>query len=193
MTSENMMRTFLALDPPPEILRKIITMQDTLKKQIPRGVRWVNPDGIHLTLKFLGNIFPSHRDGIQSLLPEIVGAHSAFTLSAGRIDVFPGIAKPRVIWVGIGGETRSLFALQQDIEEALESIGFPRENRPFRAHLTLGRVKNPRACQGMETVIAQGQGFVAGRFKAAKLLFIKSTLTPTGAIYSHLANFPLAE
>ncbi len=193
MTSENMMRTFLALDPPPEILRKIITMQDTLKKQIPRGVRWVNPDGIHLTLKFLGNIFPSHRDGIQSLLPEIVGAHFAFTLSAGRIGVFPGIAKPRVIWVGIGGETQSLFALQQDIEEALESIGFPRENRPFRAHLTLGRVKDPQACQGMETVIAQGQGFVAGRFKAANLLFIKSTLTPTGAIYSHLANFPLAE
>ena len=66
MTSESMMRAFLALDPPPEVLRKIIALQDTLKKQIPRGVRWVNPDGIHLTLKFLGNIFPSHRDGIQS-------------------------------------------------------------------------------------------------------------------------------
>jgi 2'-5' RNA ligase len=192
MTPESMMRAFLALDPPPEVLRKIIALQDTLKKQIPRGVRWVNPDGIHLTLKFLGNIFPSHRDGIQSLLPEIVGAHPAFTLSAGRVGVFPGIAKPRVIWVGIGGETRALFALQQDIEEALESIGFPRENRPFRAHLTLGRIKDPRACQGMETVIAQGQGFAAGSFKADKLLFIKSNLTPAGAIYTHLAKFPLA-
>lgn len=192
MTSESMMRAFLALDPPPEVLRRIIDLQGTLKKKIPHGVRWVNSEGIHLTLKFLGNIFPSHRDSIKSLLPGVVGAHPSFTLSAGGVGVFPGISKPRVIWVGIAGETQGLFTLQHDIEEVLETIGFPRENRPFRAHLTLGRVKDPRALQGMETVIAQGQNFDAGTFTAEKLLFIKSDLTPAGAIYTHLATFPLA-
>jgi RNA 2',3'-cyclic 3'-phosphodiesterase len=192
VASDNMIRAFLALDPPPEVLQRIIGLQETLKKMIPHGVRWVNPDGIHLTLKFLGNIFPSSRENIESLLPDLVGAHPSFTLSAGRIGVFPGLAKPRVIWVGIGGETRSLFALQKDIEEALESIGFPKEDRPFRAHLTLGRVNDPRALQGMEAAIAQGQSFDAGSFPAEKVLFIKSDLTPAGAIYNNLAAFSLA-
>lgn len=192
MAETNMMRAFLALDPPPEVLQQIINLQGSLKKMIPHGVRWVNPDGIHLTLKFLGNIFPSSRENIQSLLPDLVGAHSAFTLSAGRIGVFPGLAKPRVIWVGIGGDTRDLFALQKDIEEALLSIGFPKEDRPFRAHLTLGRVKAPRALQGIEAAIAQGQSFDAGSFPAEEVLFIKSDLTPAGAIYTNLAAFSLA-
>lgn len=192
MAEASMMRAFLALDPPPEVLQRIIDLQGTLKKMIPHGVRWVNPDGIHLTLKFLGNIFPSQRESIQALLPDLVGAHPSFTLSAGRIGVFPGLAKPRVIWVGIGGETRGLFALQKDIEEALLSIGFPKEDRPFRAHLTLGRVKDPRVLQGIEAAMAKGQSFDAGTFPAEKLLFIKSDLTPAGAIYSHLPAFPLS-
>jgi 2'-5' RNA ligase len=192
MTEANMIRAFLALDPSPEVLKRIINMQGTLKKMIPHGVRWVNPDGIHLTLKFLGNIFPSNQESIESILPEIVSAHPAFSLSAGRIGVFPGLSKPRVIWVGIGGETRGLFALQKDIEEALLTIGFPKEDRPFRAHLTLGRVKSPRALQGIETAIAQEQSFDAGLFPAKEVLFIKSDLTPAGAIYTNLAVFHLA-
>ena len=123
---------------------------------------------------------------------DLVGAHPSFTLAAGRIGVFPGLSKPRVIWVGIGGETRGLFALQKDIEEALLSIGFPKEDRPFRAHLTLGRVKDPRALPGIEAAVAKGQSFDAGSFPADELLFIKSDLTPAGAIYTHLATFPLA-
>ena len=193
MTSDKMIRAFLAIDPSPEVLERIIGMQKILRKEIPHGVRWVNPDGIHLTLKFLGNIFPSNRDSIRSLLPEIVGAHDSFTLSAGRIGVFPGIAKPRVIWIGIGGESRELFTLQQDIEDILETAGFAREDRPFRAHLTLGRIKDPRALRGIEAAIAQGRSFDAGSFPADKVLFIKSDLTPAGAIYTNLAVFPLAD
>jgi 2'-5' RNA ligase len=192
MAEAHMMRAFLALDPPPEVLQRIVGLQGALKKTIPHGVRWVNPDGIHLTLKFLGNIFPSHRESIQALLPDLVATLPSFTLSAGRIGVFPGLSKPRVIWVGIGGETRGLFALQKDIEEALESLGFPKEDRPFRAHLTLGRVKDPRTRQGIEPAIAQGQSFDAGSFPAEKVLLIKSDLAPAGAIYTHLATFPLA-
>ena len=187
-----MIRAFLAIDPSPEVLKRIVDMQTILKKEIPHGVRWVNPDGIHLTLKFLGNIFPSNRDSIRSLLPDIVGAHRSFTLSAGRIGVFPGISKPRVIWIGIGGESRELFTLQQDIEDILETAGFAREDRPFRAHLTLGRIKDPRTLRGIEAAIVQGRSFDAGSFPADKVLFIKSDLTPAGAIYTNLAMFPLA-
>lgn len=192
MTADNMIRAFLAIDPPTEVMQHIVSLQETLKKKIPRGIRWVNPDGIHLTLKFLGNIFPSNRDQITEFLPPIIGMHQAFTLTAGRIGVFPGLAKPRVIWVGISGETKELFGLQKDVEDALEEIGFPREDRPFRAHLTLGRIKDPRALSGIEEVIKQGQTFDAGAFTAERLLFIKSNLTPAGAIYTHLAAFPLA-
>jgi|LSQX01.1.fsa_nt_gb 2'-5' RNA ligase len=192
MTSENMMRTFVALAPPKDVLEKIIALQTRLKKKIPHGIRWVHPDGIHLTLKFLGDIFPSHRDSIASLLSLVVSSHSCFPLSVGRIGVFPGIARPRVMWVGIGGQTRLLAALQQHIEEALESVGFPKETRPFRAHLTLGRIRNPGSFPNLGSIIAQEQNFDAGTFNAQKLLFIQSNLTPTGAIYTCLASFPLS-
>ncbi len=193
MTSDKMIRAFLAIDPPPEVLERIVRMQGILRKKIPHGVRWVNPDGIHLTLKFLGNIFPSNRESILSLLPGIAEAHRSFTLSAGRIGVFPGISKPRVIWIGIGGESQELVSLRQDIEDSLETAGFAREDRPFRAHLTLGRIKNPRTLQGIEEVIARGRDFDAGSFSADKVLFIKSDLTPAGAVYTNLAVFPLAD
>jgi 2'-5' RNA ligase len=192
MNEEKMIRAFLAIDPPPEVMRRIVALQETMKKNLPHGIRWVNPDGIHLTLKFLGNIFPSNRDQIKDVLPTIVGGHHDFTLSVGRIGVFPGLAKPRVVWVGIGGETKALLDLQRDMEEALNDIGFPREDRSFRAHLTLGRIKDPRAVTSLEKIIAEGQTFNAGAFTANRVLFIKSNLTPAGAVYTHLAAFPLA-
>ncbi len=193
MTTSPMIRAFLAIDPPPPVLQHIVSLQDALKKSLPQGVRWVRPDGIHLTLKFLGNLFPSNQSDIESILPEIVGRHRVFDLTACRVGVFPGPAKPRIIWVGITGETAVLSSLQEDIEAALETIGFSRENRPFRAHLTLGRIRDPRSvAAGAERMIAGGRVFETSPFTVERVLFIKSDLTPKGAIYTPLMSFPLA-
>lgn len=183
-------RAFLALDPPPEILRTIADIQGALRKNIRGSVSWVRPEGMHLTLKFFGDIAT---DDIN-VVSEVVAGHAAgartFHLEAKGLGVFPGLRRPRVLWFGIGGEVERLIALQQAIDQGLEACGFPREERPFRAHLTLARIKSPRGLEGLDSVIAGKGSESAGKFMATGLTLFKSDLTPKGAIYTTLGHFP---
>jgi 2'-5' RNA ligase len=126
-------RAFLALDPPPEILRTIADIQGMLRKNIRGSVSWVRPEGMHLTLKFFGDIAA---DDINTI-SEVVAGHTAgvrtFQLEAKGLGVFPGLRRPRVLWLGIGGEVERLITMQKAIDQGLEACGFLREERPFRA------------------------------------------------------------
>ena len=183
-------RAFLALDPPPEILRTIADIQGALRKNIRGSVSWVRPEGMHLTLKFFGDIATDDINAVS----EVVTGHAAgartFHLEAKGLCVFPGLRRPRVLWFGIGGEVERLIALQQAIDQGLEACGFPREERPFRAHLTLARIKSPRGLEGLDSVIAGKGSESAGKFMATGLTLFKSDLTPKGAIYTTLGHFP---
>jgi 2'-5' RNA ligase len=183
-------RAFLALDPPPEILRTIADIQGALRKNIRGSVSWVRPEGMHLTLKFFVDITMDDINAVS----EVVAGHAAgartFHLEAKGLGVFPGIRRPRVLWFGIGGEVERLIALQQAIDQGLEACGFPREERPFRAHLTLARIKSLRGLEGLDSVIAGKGSESAGKFTATGLTLFKSALTPKGAIYTTLGHFP---
>ena len=185
------MRTFLAIAPPPEVLRNIGTLQNRLQKDIQGVIRWVRPEGIHLTLKFFGEVSPEAVEKIDAAVSGPTAAVAPFNLAVRGVGVFPDVNRPRVVWVGIAGEIGALAALQRELERKLAAAGFPPEERPFRAHLTLGRVKVPRGIVGLSRAVETGAGVEAGIVPVREVALFKSELTPRGAVYTRLASYPL--
>ena len=184
-------RAFLAIELPDRVKAALEELVEALHRADVRGLRPVKADGIHLTLKFLGNISHEQVDPIVTATSRLVEARPPFTLELGGPGVFPHRRSPRVLWRGVVGEIEPLLALQREIEEALVPVGFSSENRGFSPHLTLGRFRDRTA--------------IADRLRAADALFsapiepglgmdvnsvslIRSTLLPDGAVYDHLAR-----
>lgn len=189
---EKTIRAFLAIDPPEEILREIGRIQERLQRMIRGEVRWVRPEAIHLTLKFFGDIPESAVASIAAVVEEAAAAEAPLTLSIGGAGVFPDQRRPRVLWLGMDGDVPRLLHFQQEIEGGLGKVGFPAEERPFRPHLTLARIKSPRGLTGLERALEKGEGYAAGEFTAAGIGLIRSELTPRGAVYAKLKWFPFA-
>ena len=183
-------RAFLALDPPPEILRTIADIQRALRKNIRGSVSWVRPEGIHLTLKFFGDIAANDVSAVSEVVAGQIAGARPVNLEAKGLGVFPDTRRPRVLWLGIGGEVERLIAMQKAIDQGLEPCGFPKEKRPFQAHLTLARIKSPQGLSGIEDVLTEKKSESAGKFTATGLTLFKSELTPKGAIYTTLGHFP---
>ncbi len=184
------MRTFIAIDldlPLKKILEALI---DELRPN-GKNIRWVNTQGMHLTLKFLGEIPDQDVLRIAGLLENIVKSHSAFDLTLQGAGWFPpGRKNPRVLWVGVDGGP-SLKTLQEEIEIAVEKLGFAREARESHPHLTLGRVKFPSLLEPLLSDLEKRRETVFGEMRVSKVTFFKSTLKPSGAEYSVLSEFPL--
>ncbi|MEA1936174.1 MAG: RNA 2',3'-cyclic phosphodiesterase [Thermodesulfobacteriota bacterium] len=189
MTDEKLIRTFLAIELPEEIKVQIGNIQNRLKVTV-KGVRWTRPEGIHLTLKFFGNVSENDIVNISRIVEKNTIDVRPLTLNVSTVGTFPNFKRPRVLWLGISGSVERLSDLQKEIENDLESIGFQRENRVFRAHLTLGRVKPPKDVKGLSEIIKSEESYDAGSFRAGGLTLFKSDLTPQGAIYTKLAYFP---
>lgn len=134
------LRAFIAVRFPDPLNSHLRGLQENLKS---RGwnVRWVRPDNIHLTIKFLGNIETARVEPICCALSELCRLEAPLNLSLKGVGVFPGLKRPRVVWAGIGEGRDRLIALQRRVEDRLAAGGIKREARPFRAHLTLGRFR----------------------------------------------------
>ena len=156
MTEGKSIRTFLALDPPPEVRKEIKIIQGRMREILRGDVRWTNPDGMHLTLKFFGNIFETDVDRISQVIGKITAQVAPLVLDIKTVGVFPNAKRPRVIWLGIKGDVEPLVRLQEEIDRELLTPGFSKEERPFRPHLTLGRVKTPGGIAGLEDITARG-------------------------------------
>jgi len=190
VTAERTIRAFLALDPPEEILREIGRVQDRLRKLIHGDLRWVRPEGIHLTLKFFGDVPENAVADISAVAGPAAAAVGPFELAIGGTGVFPDPSRPRVVWLGMNGEVAQLATFQQGLERALREIGFPPEERPFRPHLTLGRIKSPKGLTGLTEALEKEKTYTAGLFTASVLSLFQSELTPRGAVYTRLAVYP---
>jgi 2'-5' RNA ligase len=186
-----MIRSFIAIDLPQATREKLAAIEEQLK-QSRAGVRWVKPAGIHLTLKFLGNIPPEQVDDIAATVGQLVKDEPPITLCAGGLGGFPSSRKPRVIWVGLQGEVERLANIQADLEKALEPLGFAREGRGFRPHLTIGRVKDRHRLQSLIEAMSILELPKFNSFDANEIILYKSDLRPTGAIYTKLHRMPLA-
>jgi 2'-5' RNA ligase len=190
MADRGTIRAFLAMDPPPEVLRRIVDIQEVLKKTLRGPISWVRPEGIHLTLKFFGDMAAEDLQPISEVVSGQAAGMRPLHLNIKGLGVFPGIRRPRVLWLGVGGEVARLIALQGVLDQGFETCGIKKEERPFRAHLTLARIKSPQGLSGLDKVLEEKEAESAGPFEAKGLILFKSDLTPKGAIYTVLADFP---
>ncbi len=189
MVPEKKIRTFLAIDLPAEIKNELDKIQKRLKPKV-EGVRWTRPEGIHLTLKFFGYVVGDDHSSISAAVKTSIKGVKPFTLDLGTIGAFPGPTRPRVIWIGIGGQIKELIDLQKNLDRNFEQIGFPPEDRAFKPHLTLGRLKIPGSAVGFPKVLEEGKNYQAGSFRCQGLSLFRSDLRPAGAIYTRLEEFP---
>ena len=186
-----MIRTFIAIDLPAPVHRALEKLTlDLRKSDAPVG--WVRPESIHLTLKFLGNIPEELAGGIEPALAEAARATAPFRLQPAGCGAFPSIKQPRVIWVGLQGDSEPLAQLQRRVESAMIPFGFQPEDRPFRAHLTLGRIRGRGRLQSLQQILLAQQGFITEPFDVAELVLYKSDLRPDGARYTPLFRAPFA-
>ena len=148
---------------------------------------------IHLTLKFLGEIDHGQIRQIKEQMTEAVAGSSPIRLTLDQVGVFPNTKRPRVLWAGLNNEEGALSALQQNIETELAEAGFPRDKKPFVPHLTLARIKSPKARQALikELDALNAEGIDPNPFQAVAVHLYQSQLTPKGSIYTVLAKFEL--
>ncbi|MEA3385709.1 MAG: RNA 2',3'-cyclic phosphodiesterase [Thermodesulfobacteriota bacterium] len=184
-----MVRTFLAIDLP-STQRKILEKHQGRWKSAKADVRWIYPSNIHLTLKFLGEIQESSKERVIVACKEVCCLHRGFSLFVNDTGIFPNLRRPRILWIGIGGETDLLCKLQNSIETALEEKGFPREDRAFTPHLTVGRVRSHRKLSRLLEVFLKDK-IAIEPFIVKEVIVYKSQLTPRGPLYSPLARCPL--
>jgi len=152
-------------------------------------LRWIEPRGAHLTVKFLGDVARERVPALADALAGLAGLHEPFQLWTGPAGAFPNARRPRVLWLGIAGATECLDDLQQDLETALEGLGFPPDGRPFRPHLTLGRVRDgaPPELPGLGEVLAELQRATPAPLPVEELLLMRSDLSGGGPRYTTLA------
>jgi len=195
-------RAFVAVQLPADLTRAIGQLQGQLKKKFERGmpvearVQWVRPEAIHLTLKFLGDIEESRVDEIRQTLAPRLCAVRECSVEAGGLGVFPDLRAPRVLWLGLAGPSDRPAALVQlagEVDAALETLGVPRESRPFSPHLTLARIKERSREVGKALASSGVMGMAdhLGHLPVATISLMKSELRPSGAVYTKLWNLPL--
>lgn len=191
--SEKNIRAFLAIEPPENILQAMSRLQEKLKREISGRISWTKPQGQHLTLKFFGDISTEDVKNICTAVQKRVASGQSLNLKIEKLGVFPDARRPRVIWCGVTDDSEKLSIIQKQLDSDFAGIGFPREDRPFQAHLTLGRIKDSRGLTGISEVLIKNSSFAAGEFNCTELILFQSRLTPQGAIYTKLAEFALHE
>ncbi len=184
------MRTFIAIDLDDGIKKELTALVEEFRP-LGKNVRWVSLAGMHLTLKFLGEIAAPASQEVCRTVEQIAGRHPAFPLVLKGTGVFPpGRRDPRVLWVGVA-ENPSLVGLQADVERGLEELGWEKEKREYHPHLTLGRVKFPSRLDALLAEFEKNRDRSFGGMQVLRVTFFQSTLKPSGAEYSVLAEFRL--
>jgi RNA 2',3'-cyclic 3'-phosphodiesterase len=185
-----MIRSFLAIEIP-ENRREVVAGYIKELRQIPSKVKWISREQSHLTLKFFGYLKEETIERISGALSTVIPKHPEFSLTLDRIGAFPSLFRPRVIWLGLGGEKGELEKLYQDIEQGLIPLGLPKEDRPFHPHVTLGRNKSNELNEPLYRFISDWTVKETAPFRVKEITLLRSDLKPTGAVYTRLKGFPL--
>jgi 2'-5' RNA ligase len=184
------LRTFVAIELRSALQAALRRVQEGLSAQIPaRSVRWVRPEGIHLTLKFLGDTPPEQVDAVKAALARAAAEVGPFSLTAGGLGCFPNTRQPRVVWVGLEEPSGALSRLQRAVEAQVAPLGFPTERRAFSPHLTLARVQPYASRSDVRLIgeaVAASTVAAPAEMQATEVSYIKSDLRPSGAVYTTL-------
>lgn len=183
-------RAFIAVELPDAAQRALGAASRRLAAQLPQGsVRWVRPELIHLTLRFLGDTAVARLPAIAAALDELSARHAPHTLTLSAVGCFPNCKRPRVIWAGLDGRLAPLQALKRDLDAVLVPLGWEAEDRPFQPHLTLGRVKDSRLLQG----VAWQTDVEPVAVPVTAVVLMESELTRSGPVYSRRHVSPLKQ
>jgi 2'-5' RNA ligase len=181
-------RAFIAVQLPAEAKKELGLVADVLAGQVPeRSVRWVKPDLMHITLRFLGETAVSKLDTIFQVMDRIANDQTALKLHLHGTGCFPNAKRPRVIWVGLAGQVPELAGFKRGLDSGLVDLGWEMEERPFKPHLTLGRVKDARKLPGLSWDVDVKEREIP----VTAVHLIESQLTRKGPIYTvrHTAQF----
>ncbi len=178
-------RAFIAVVMPKEVRDLISRHVERLQGLVPRGVKWVDPKTSHLTLAFFANVPTSQIPTVVRILDSVAAVSPPLRLKAGPLGVFPNSRRPRVLWLGLGGDLNHLSVMHERLQNALETDGFSRERRPFKPHVTLGRARG-------KGLISLPEGSLASpeddrhAFSVEEIVLMSSILTPRGPIHTPL-------
>ena len=187
------MRCFIAINIDEKIRKALARLQNELqgKADVKKSdVKWVNPETIHLTLKFLGEIRDEQIVDVCNITGDVVGRHKAFGLDVESVGHFGG-RSARILWVGTGQNSDKLLQLQEDLEQQLDLAGWNKETRKFSGHLTLCRIRNTSAGIKLAQMISEYKDFKLGTIPADSVSVYQSQLTPKGPIYTVLGKYEL--
>ena len=192
--SDQTIRSFIAVELPEAVKTGLQQLQTELTLPQYSFVKCVAPEGIHLTLKFLGNISAQKVTEITKVMEQTSQGVNPFQLQLIEVGAFPNVKRPRVLWVSIKGEVDKLVDWQQRLDNGLVPLGFAKETRPFTPHLTLARLRencSPGDRIHFGEMVAGSHVEVDYTFTVTSLNLMKSQLFPTGAVYSRLAEVKL--
>jgi len=185
-------RAFIAIELPEETKKKLIELEASLQeKKYP--AKWVLPENMHLTLKFLGDIGTDSIPNIRDVMEEAVLYTTPFKLGVSGVGVFPNMRRIQIIWAGVTGELSPLNELQKNLDTGLKNLGFAPESRPFTAHLTLARMRDEASPGERETAgkIISTVQIKAPEFQVKAINLIKSELKREGPVYTRILSVPL--
>ncbi len=191
-----LIRCFIAIELPGEVKNELGAFIAQLKNRSLNFMRWVDPKGIHITLKFLGEVSQELIPDIELSMEEAVKQSHPFQLGVNGTGAFPNLNRPELIWVGVNGEMEKLNTLQKNIDIKMEALGFPREKKVYSPHLTLARVRNEAPDfdrQRLGKLLAATTFTSAVPVNVTAVHLIKSQLTPTGPIYTVMKTSSLRE
>ena len=190
-----MVRAFVAIGISQEAREVLADVINRLQQRGVSGIRWVRPEGVHLTLKFLGDVDAGLLEGILAAMERAAQGTASLSLALSGIGAFPSPKSPRVLWVGLGGELELLRELQARIDKELhQACGFSRERRAFTPHLTLGRTRENISAderRKLGAVLAEVALEAEVSWDVGEVHLIRSTLTPSGAVYDVLGSAAL--
>jgi len=185
-----MIRAFIAITPPTTLQQTVAEISQVFQRfSLPW--RWVAPDRIHLTLRFLGNVPDESVPLLHQAMEQATQGQIAFPLRAKTLGCFPHPARPRVLWVGLDDPSQALGRLNERLMVALSPRGFPPENRPFHPHLTLARVQNKTPSSQLLPMLQTYQNRDFGEFLVTQLYLIQNQLQRGGALYTILRSVTL--
>jgi 2'-5' RNA ligase len=189
-----LLRSFVAVHVPDAWLGGLAALRECLARHAA-GVRWVRPEGLHVTFAFLGQIARSRVPAIVARLSEAARECAPCRAHAGRVGVFPHSGRATVLWLGVTDPSGGLIRLQRRVEQALAAEGFTPDERPFHPHVTLGRWRTPPPRTTVDALLAEALppalSGAAGEWMVTDIQLMESRLTPEGPIYRVVDTVPL--
>ena len=184
-----MIRTFIAIELPVEVKQVARRIQNQLEESI-EGIRWVKHENIHLSVKFLGNVEENRINNIAAAVKNAVEDISVMNLKTGHLGIFPNEKRPRILWLGIEGDVREFIRMSKNCESELAKLGYEKDARENKPHITVGRIRSSKKQKGLVNII-KDIPIESIEFRVNALNLMRSELNPNGAVYTNLKSVKL--